>query len=378
MYLHGPEDKSGEVLSSRERGGPPGQLRRILIIRNGALGDFILTLPVIDSLRKAFPSAQVVVMGSPAVLQLAQDRIGEIIPTDLPGVYRLYQEQGHIPESIREKLGSFDLVLSYSPDPDRIFTHNLQRIGNSWIIDGSLPASIKPEVAVTDLLLLPLRKEGLAVSLDPPEITPSPADRTFAQDFLGKLLPQGKRSPVLVALHPGSGSLRKCWAIDSFAHIARWVSEVFGATVLLISGPADRQVTKSLVPLITDCNPVLIEQFSLTHVAAILERCTLYLGNDSGITHMAAAIGIPTIALFGPTDSRVWAPRNKNVAVLQSSFPCAPCSSQQMSDCAHPACMRGIGLASVKEVIYEFFRGVFLSCSGNHTAHRLGRESYHV
>lgn len=346
----------------------------ILVIRNGALGDFILTLPVLKSLNNAFPFARIVVMGNPAIVALVQHQIAGIISNDMPGLYTLYGDRCTIPEDIKQKLGCFDLVICYGKDPDGNVMSNLKRIGIPWIIDGTFSIAERLTTHATDLLLLPLKKEGLPVYPDPPRIIPSVADREFAGQFLGSIQ-KSARSQTLVAFHPGSGSSKKCWPVKNFSQLATWVKNVFGVTILLISGPADQYRTDEMMSLIKHCNPVLVHQSSLTHLAAILERCSMFIGNDSGVTHLAAAVGIPTLTLFGPTDFRIWGPKHEQVKHLQSSYPCAPCSPKQMDQCSHPACMEALSLGAVEKVFTGTFSQLLLSFFNNPTTYHFGRES---
>lgn len=121
-----------------------------------------------------------------------------------------------------------------------------------------------------------------------------------------------------VAIHPGASGARKRWPAQNFAKVARSLSRDPSHKLLLLEGPLDSEAVKQVrVKLGTDstCWETLrIED--LNCLAAVLSHCQLYIGNDSGITHLAAALGIRTIALFLETDPRVWAPRGPRVQVL--------------------------------------------------------------
>jgi ADP-heptose:LPS heptosyltransferase len=123
----------------------------------------------------------------------------------------------------------------------------------------------------------------------------------------------------LVALHPGSGSVAKCWPPSSFAALAAALHRM-GATPLLIAGPADAvavaAATRAL-PADTPAPPVAGD-LALGTLAALLVRCAAFVGNDSGVSHLAAMLGVPALALFGPTNPAVWAPLGPHVRVLRS------------------------------------------------------------
>jgi len=117
-----------------------------------------------------------------------------------------------------------------------------------------------------------------------------------------------------VAVHPGSGGKRKCWPAERFAALVK----ALDAPILLIEGPADRESCHLLRRLLAGPEgPALASGLSVPQAAALLTQCKLYVGNDSGLTHLAGALGIPTVAIFGPTDPAVWAPRGQRVAVVR-------------------------------------------------------------
>ena len=357
----------------------PKLIKNILVIRNGALGDFILTLPVFNSLKKAFPHARIEVMGNPANLALAQGYVDGVIPSNIAGLYTLYDLQCTIPQNIRQLLGKFDLVISYNSDSEGHFIQNLRRIGIPWIINGTFSSKEKLPSPVSELLLLPLKKEGIPIFSEPPRINLSHLDRKFAQRFFHSLPNSGNKPFIIIAIHPGSGSPKKCWPIENFIQLASWTNQSLGAKIILITGPAENHITKSLHPFIESYKPMLIDKPALNHLAAILEKSTVYVGNDSGITHLAAAVGTPTLALFGPTDYRIWGPKNENVKFLQSSHQCAPCSPQQMARCPKPNCMNSISIDLVKKALLSLIPRPCKSLSNNNTnAQSFRRERHYV
>jgi len=112
-----------------------------------------------------------------------------------------------------------------------------------------------------------------------------------------------------IVIHPGSGAARKNWPIDRFEMLSRSLIQK-GRQVSWCAGPAEKLDSVAL-----DWSCLRLE--SLRELAERLAQTTLYIGNDSGITHLAAAVGCPTVALFGPTDPAVWAPRGRHVYVLR-------------------------------------------------------------
>jgi hypothetical protein len=131
-----------------------------------------------------------------------------------------------------------------------------------------------------------------------------------ARSWLDRQFRPGARP---VAIHPGSGGRRKCWPAHRFAEVATRLD----APVLLIEGPADseacREFAEGLAPSVQVARAA---GESLASVAALLMESRGYLGNDSGVSHLAAALGVPTVAVFGPTDPNAWAPLGPRVSVV--------------------------------------------------------------
>jgi ADP-heptose:LPS heptosyltransferase len=151
-------------------------------------------------------------------------------------------------------------------------------------------------------------------------------------------------SKPMLAMAPGSGALEKNWPVISFERIARWWRERIGGTVIVILGPVEeeRGGYESLCR-----HGVAIRGITLGRLAAVIARCNLYVGNDSGISHLAAALGVPTAAVFGPSNINQWAPRGQTVLVFRHEVPCSPCAVSVMKNCRHHDCLAALTPAEV-------------------------------
>ncbi|WP_347274153.1 glycosyltransferase family 9 protein [Candidatus Kuenenia sp.] len=123
--------------------------------------------------------------------------------------------------------------------------------------------------------------------------------------------------------------------------------------VLLITGPADTVINHNVSKLPQN-NICIIDNQPLPKLAAILQQCDLFLGNDSGITHLAAATGISTLAIFGSTDSNVWGPRGKSVKICYHPTQCSPCSDEARKDCFPKTCLESITIENMQKEISTF------------------------
>ena len=290
-------------------------LNRILLVRTGALGDVILTLPVLQALRDGAPHARIELLGKPDILALAGEYAGGIHSIDRAEWTPFFVPGGLLPDRPVNRLQATDLVLSYLPDADGTFTANLRRAGAGTVV--SFPPHPPPDgsVHIVDHLLRPLAGLGIPACAVRPCVRLTPEDRRAASRLLQDSGLSGV-SPLI--LHPGSGGVSKRWPPERFAGVADRAVQETGLPVLLLSGPADGDLADR-VGLHMQTAATVIPALPLTHLAALLECAAVYLGNDSGPTHLAAAVGAPVVALFGPTDPRIWAPRGAGIRVLQAA-----------------------------------------------------------
>ena len=279
-------------------------MSRILVVRGGAIGDFILTLPAIKLLRDSFPAAHLEILGYKHIVALAE-MSGYANATRSIEYARLssfFSRDGALAPELMDYFGGFQQVVSYLFDPDEIFAGNLRRAGVRNLIAGS-PKITDQEHAARQLAR-PL--EGLALYLDDPAaiLTPNEAREMDSS---------------LIALHPGSGSETKNWPLPRWVAVAESLLAADpGRRLLLIGGEADTERVTRLRAFLPNDRVHCAQNLSLVELAARLQNCGLYLGHDSGISHLAAAVGTRALLLFGPTDPAIWAPANPQVRVLRA------------------------------------------------------------
>jgi len=115
----------------------------------------------------------------------------------------------------------------------------------------------------------------------------------------------------------------------------------------VVLGPAEGMEVQRVFKELESSDLILSRGLSLVQLASVLEGCRLFIGNDSGISHMAAALGLPTLAIFGPTDHRVWSPRGEKVEVVRIGLPCSPCPEERFFLCKDIQCLHQIEIADV-------------------------------
>lgn len=285
-------------------------MNRILVIRGGAIGDFVLTLPAIRLLRDRFPAAQIEILGARPIIALAEKRFYADAVRSLESgtLAPFFAKEAALPAQLTAYFSGFDLILSYLFDPEEVFQDNVKRCGSKMFIAG--PAKPGGHGHAAFQLARPLGQLGLHLKDPAARIYPNEADRAFARNFLGP-----SRKP-LVAFHPGSGSKTKNWPIEKWASLGE---QLFSAdrTILVVAGEADEERLLALETAWKGEPVRFAKNLALPHLAAVFEG-SIFVGHDSGISHIAAAAGARSILLFGPTDPAVWAPANGNVTVLRA------------------------------------------------------------
>ncbi|MBV9281286.1 MAG: glycosyltransferase family 9 protein [Chloroflexi bacterium] len=314
-------------------------IRRILALRAGALGDVILSLPAVEALRRRHPGATIEAWGYPDVWRVAGplvDRVGSI---DSPRLGGLYADRAG-PE-LRATVREVDLAVAWTVRDPR-----------AALADAGVPRVIwsspypPPGVHAADWLLR---------SLSPPARLPdggrgwrlllSAAEIAAARDLLERM---NLDRPIV--LHPGAGARWKRWPAERFAAVGE-VLRRRGHQVVLVEGPADAEAMGAVQRAAPSPFPV-VRGLSIRELAAVLGRAALFIGNDSGVTHLAGATGAPTLALFGPTDPAGWTPLG-NARVLRA------CGAQaahqgQIRVCEDPACLDAISVDMVMAAMKEY------------------------
>lgn len=284
---------------------------RFLLLRGGAIGDFIMTLPVLQALRQHWPLARIDIWGYPHIAELAvaAGLAESVVSLDHAEMARFFVPQPAFTDDQVAAVRSFDLIFNYLHDPVGQVRSNLLLAGAKQVLSGS--PIIKQGHAIP-FLLEPLQALAIYETDRVPELDLSGEARAEGRKRLRALGVKGR--PVVV--HPGSGRLANTWPVERFMDIVRRL-QVQGQDVVLVLGEADAEIAATLMREMPDLPR--LQHLTLLELAATLTESARFLGNDSGITHLAAAVGVPVIALFGPSEAGTWAPRGRGgVRVLNA------------------------------------------------------------
>ena len=288
---------------------------KILVVRGGAIGDFILTLPVLSALRANFPRVGLEVLGYPNIACLASaaglaDRVEAIEARSLAG---FFARGGDLDPKLVQYFSGFEIIISYLYDPDFIFQTNLALSSRAQFIAGPHRPPADPKAHATDAFLKPL--ERLAI---------------FGADPIPRLPPKIEaagavpRETFCLAAHPGSGSEHKNWPEPLWADLLAHLAEATPWKLLLVGGEAEGTRLARLAAVWPADRVEILQGLALPELATRLRGCDFYLGHDSGITHLAAAVSLPGIVLWGASDREIWQPRGPAMELLHSpdGLPC--------------------------------------------------------
>lgn len=285
---------------------------RILIIRGGAIGDFILTLPAIRLVRENFPDCHLEILGYRHIAALAEGRFYADATRSIEygPLAGFFNPKADLDPELSAYFAGFQQVISYIYDPDGLFETCLRKAGVKNLLTGS--PKLNDETHAANQLARPL--EQLALWLEDPAAVffPSPDDLRAVERHVGT------QPGRWIALHPGSGGERKNWPLAHWLHLFPALLTLDSAAHFLIIGGESDSARLAAFRQIARERVTFLENLPLAELGAVLSRCDLFLGHDSGISHLAAASGAPCLLLFGPTDPEVWAPANPAVTVLQA------------------------------------------------------------
>lgn len=326
----------------------------ILLIHQGALGDLILSLPALYALRVFSPQASWTMAGNPDTLSLLKDRfyVQKVVSIHGREWAALMDEDLNLPEPFQQFLASFDQAYLFAKHKPQAMIRGLNRAGlikTIWL--PSLPDEGQP-------FSLTARQKEILVSHHLPwaetdkTIFPSPEDLEEGRDYLARL---GGQGPWL-AIHPGSGSPHKNWPWERFRETAQAISRQSRLRPVFIIGPVEKDTFPEMAEKMSLLGFPVLRDVPLTILTGVLSHCAGYLGNDSGVSHLAAALGIPAVILFGPTDPEIWGPRGKKVMILRPENPCAPCSLEAARTCPEKVCWDSLSVRQVLDRIFSSFQ----------------------
>jgi heptosyltransferase III len=299
---------------------------RIAVLFPGALGDFVCLIPALNALAK-----------NGRVEVFAKTEFADIAPRDIRvgtleryEINRLFVAGGAFEPRVRDFFSPYERIYSWTGSGLPVFVGELDAVAvgraRLFAFRGADSAMHQADYYLSCLGFPQNPRAVVNIALRPEALE-------WREEFWDRYALEEK---AVLVLAPGSGAREKNWPAAHFAAVARWWRGRTSGAVIVLLGPAEQE-RGGLDALAVDF--ISARNLNLAQVAALLCRGDLYFGNDSGITQLAAAVGAPTIALFGPSDARRWAPRGPIVRVLSLDIACSPCELDIMKSCPHRKCL---------------------------------------
>ena len=311
---------------------------KILIRATNWVGDAIMALPALRAVRKRFPEAEIAIVGRPYVADIYRDQeiCNQLIPYDPKGLHAGFSGRERLAAKLREQKFDVALLLQNAFDaawmawraniPERI---GYARDGRSFLLTKAVPLPRHGEIPAHEKFyyLELLRRAGWLDSVQDETfigLHVSEEKRRSADEFLCKA--GVRRGALRIAIGAGASyGSAKCWPPPRFAEVANRLQSEVDADVILFGTAAEASVATAISSEMRRTPIDLTGKTTIADLPALLSQCHLFIGNDSGAMHVAAAVGLPVVGVFGPTDPEGTSPVTPRCTIVQQKPYCSPC-----------------------------------------------------
>lgn len=351
-------------------------LNKILIVNTFGIGDVLHTSPLVSSLRKAYPQAQIDFLANRRVSEflVKNKKINSIYVYERDEFVAAYKDSPLKYWQMWQNL----LQQIKQPKYDVVFDLSMNRNLNLFLWLAGIPMRVGynyknrgkflthklafkgfEKVHVADHFLELLSLLNIDQRVRELELAVDDQDLKWASKWLDDNKLTDK---LLIALLPGGGTswganakFRRWQSVD-FAALADKVIEKSGAQIILMGDPSEKQLCEDILSLMKHDAFVTAGQTSITELSALLRYCKLSISNDGGPLHIAVGSGVKTISIFGPVDDVVYGPYPaEDHKVVKSNIVCQPCYRRfRMPDCKHMSCLKTLTVDSAFEQMKEF------------------------
>ncbi len=291
---------------------------RAVVFHQGALGDFLMAASAIDELARTCAWARIDFWSKPEHVSLLTGKsyLGECHSLEGALISCLLHDSLWRTATLPDFLLEADRLFIFGQTGSRLMAERLStRLSAkvNWV--QSFPGANDTRTHVSRFLRRQLNGLGWPIGGKPLTLSPPVSEKQAARDLLRELGIYSR--PVFI--HPGSGGRRKVWPLNNWVGLLDWVRRELSFQALLSIGPADDYMDE-FSRAMREAGVPIVGGLPLLRLSAMLSLCGLYVGSDSGVSHLAAAAGIPTIAVFGPTDPRAWAPQGRNAVAVSRKW----------------------------------------------------------
>lgn len=325
------------------------QYCNILLIKPGAVGDLLQLTPAIRALKAGFPAARITLMvGSAAAATMfaRNPHVDRTIVFDRKGAHRSLSGLISLWKQLRGE--HYDLVVNFQRSNIRAWLLASAAFPCRFLVYRKARGRTVHAVVNHLETLAPLGIDPGAASLDL-ELTVTPEDTAFAAAVFAEA---GLAARTVVALNPGASNRIKCWSPERFAALANRLTAELGVGIVLVGGGNERDLAERIIHGMTSAPLDLIGRTSLLQLGAVLSRCALLVSGDTGPLHLATAVRVPVVALFGAIDPERTGPVGEGHLVIRhGEVPCVPCNARSCTNRADLECMERITTDEVFDAV---------------------------
>lgn len=333
--------------------GERTKMAKILVKGVNWIGDSIFMTPALAALREGFPNSHISLLINPWVREVfdGNPNIDEIILYDERGKDRTLGGKVRFIQSLRDRNFDTGIVMQFrsykaallvylSGIPERIgYSHLLRNL----LLTRRVKFPRRP-IHDIDMFLNIIISLGVRPREKKPYFRIGPLAEIWADRFLkDKEIKQGE---LLIGVNPGAFKQSKRWPAPRYAELSDILVKEFSARVIIFQGPGEDEIVEKVLSSMRE--KAVVAKPGIKELAALCRKCKLFIGNDTGPIHVAAASGTPVIALFGPADPQRSRPWGREHIVIKKDLPCSPCSRLV---CKELACMNSISVADVLKAV---------------------------
>ncbi len=320
----------------------PDVEQSLLVVHQGALGDFIVTFPVLKALRVSFSRIDGICRSSFGRLAVDVGVMDRYHPLESARFASLYADR--IDPGVNQLVSFYSqiLLISFSA----ILELSMRKVrGNRVFRIAPWPEGTH-NIQVSEFLADQVRKSGILSGVD---------REKFKHAFLALAHSRRIKLPpgATIVLSPGAGNVKKRWPLERFLVVAAKLLAQ-GLRVVILLGPAEADIEAALKQR-KEPQPAVVTCQSFPDLLTLLDSADGFIGNDSGVSHLAAFIGLPVLVVFGPSDPERWRPFGANVSIVIPSDTSCPRPNPSKVDCREPACIEQISTDQVLAALYRAF-----------------------
>ncbi|MGC8808746.1 MAG: lipopolysaccharide heptosyltransferase II [bacterium] len=332
------------------------EAKRILVRSPNWIGDAVMSLPALMSIKSAFPTSEISILAKPWVADIFKgcSTASKIILYESPGIHQGLSGKMRLAKKLKEE--KIDLAILFPNSFESALITYLARIpkragyntdGRGLLLTYPVPPPEKRKGHQIDYYLKLVNYLGFPISTRVPLLKINAEQAAWARQ---KLVSLGiKDNEPLVGMAPGSSyGPAKEWPVKKFAELSQKIIKKLGARIIVLGGQNDRELAQKILASSQNLGYDLTGQTSLVEAMALMVQCRLIVTNDSGLMHVAAALQVPLVAIFGSTDPSHTGPVGKHCRVIRKALPCSPCFKKNCPK--NTECLEAI---SVEEVYRE-------------------------